>query len=134
VKTASPYRQAIFNERCRDVDIMSLMPPPPPPPPPSGWTWTNPFVSKVNVTDPNSATKINLAGIIAGITVPLIVFGLIVLCVYIYCKKKKAKEEQERADSRKKKKDEGPGENKRKKANEFEKSKAERKMDDEILQ
>ena len=101
VKTASSYRQAVFNERCGNVDIMKLIPPPPPPPPASSWTWTNPFVSKVNVTDPNSATKINLAGIIAGILVPVVVFGLIALCIYIYCKKKKAKEEQERAESRK---------------------------------
>ena len=114
---------------------MSLLPPPPPPtPPPSTWTWTNPFVTKVNITDPNSATKINLVGIIAGISVPVVVFSLIALCVCIYCKKKRAKEEQERAESRKQKKDQGPGENKRKKANEFEATKAQKKMDDEILQ
>jgi hypothetical protein len=75
---------------------MKIIPPPPPPPPAAPTTWTNwiaPFVTKVNVTDPNSPTKINLTGIIVGILVPLVVFGLIALCVYIYCKKKKAREE-----------------------------------------
>jgi len=104
VKTASSYRQAIFNERCGDVEIMKIIPPPPPPP--TTWTtWIAPFVTKVNVTDPNSAVKINLTGIIVGILVPVVVFGLIALCVFIYCKKKKEREEQERAESRKQKKD-----------------------------
>jgi hypothetical protein len=104
VKTASSYRQAIFNERCGDIEIMKIIPLPPPSP--TTWTtWIAPFVTKVNVTDPNSAVKINLTGIIVGILVPVVVFGLIALCVFIYCKKKKEREEQERAESRKQKKD-----------------------------
>lgn len=117
---------------------MSLTPPPPPPPPPTPtppWTWTNnPFVTKVNSTDPNSAVKLNTLGIAVGVSVPLIIFGLIGLSIYLWCRKKRAEEDKDRAETRKKKKDE-PVENKRKKASEFDKkSKAEKRMDDEIMQ
>jgi hypothetical protein len=78
------------------------MPPPPPPPPtPTPWTWiNNPFVTKVNSTDPNSTVKLNKVGIAVGISVPVFIFGLIALSIYLWCKKKKVEEEIERAKSR----------------------------------
>ena len=64
----------------------------------------------------------NVLAIAVGIAVPVVIFGLIGVGIWWYCRKKREKEADDLAEARKKKKEEGTGEVQRKKATDFEKT------------
>ena len=75
-----------------------------------------------------------MLGIVLGVLIPVIILGGAGFGYWWYLRKKRLQEEAGIAETRKKRKEEGgTGTVDRKKANEFEKNKAERKMESEIL-
>jgi hypothetical protein len=53
---------------------------------------------------------VNVVAIAIGIAVPVVIFGVIGVGIWWYCRKKREKEADDLAEARKKKKEEGTGE------------------------
>lgn len=88
-----------------------------------------------NTTTVETASKpVNVVGIAVGICVPLTLAIAAGIGYLLWKRNQRLKDEKQLADERRKKAEEGAGETKRKKATEFEKTQAEKRMENEILQ